>query len=80
MKRVSVMNLDTSQSSDSGSTSSPGTSSCRSLLPNGGCSERIYSPNNNMSFPQGGSASLRLPVVVVLKPTSSIIASVNMMN
>ena len=76
MKRVSVMNLDTSQSSDNGSTSSPGTSSCRALLPNGGCSEKMYTPNNNLSFPPGGCASLRLPVVVVLKPTSSIMSSV----
>ncbi|AQK59698.1 Serine/threonine protein phosphatase 2A 55 kDa regulatory subunit B beta isoform [Zea mays] len=64
VKRVSVMNLDTSQSSDNGSTSSPGTSSCRALLPNGGCTGKMYSPNNNMSFPPGGCTSLRLPVVV----------------
>ncbi|AQK59688.1 Serine/threonine protein phosphatase 2A 55 kDa regulatory subunit B beta isoform [Zea mays] len=80
VKRVSVMNLDTSQSSDNGSTSSPGTSSCRALLPNGGCTGKMYSPNNNMSFPPGGCTSLRLPVVVVLKPTSSIISRLQAKN
>ncbi|KAL6888219.1 hypothetical protein ACP4OV_009245 [Aristida adscensionis] len=65
VKRVSVMNLDTSQSSDNGSTSTSSTSSSRALLPNGGCSEKLYNPNNNLSFPPGGCASLRLPVVVV---------------
>jgi serine/threonine-protein phosphatase 2A regulatory subunit B len=67
VKQVSVMNLDTSQSSGNGSTSSLGTNSCKDL-PNGGCSEKLYHPNNNMSFPPGGCASLRLPVVVVLHP------------
>ncbi|RLM80556.1 serine/threonine protein phosphatase 2A 55 kDa regulatory subunit B beta isoform [Panicum miliaceum] len=65
VKQVSVMNLDTSQSSGNGSTSSLGTNICKALLPNGGCSEKLYRPNNNMSFPPGGCASLRLPVVVV---------------
>ena len=78
VKRVSVMNLDTSQSSGNGSTSSPGTNSCKALLPNGGCSEKLYHPNNNMSFPPGGCTSLRLPVVVVLNtlyPSSLVLYS-----
>ncbi|CAL4970539.1 unnamed protein product [Urochloa decumbens] len=64
VKQVSVMNSNTSRSSDNGSTSSMGTNSCTALLPNGGCSEKLYSPNNNVSFPPGGCTSLRLPVVV----------------
>jgi hypothetical protein len=55
------MNLDASQSSDNGTTSSSSTSSSRGLLPNGGC------------------ASLRLPVVVVLNPfypTSVVLYSI----
>ncbi|KAG8070264.1 hypothetical protein GUJ93_ZPchr0006g41899 [Zizania palustris] len=63
VKRISVMNLDTSQSSDNGTTSSSGSSS-RALLPNGRCSEKLNCPNSDLSFPPGGCASLRLPVVV----------------
>ncbi|KAG8058498.1 hypothetical protein GUJ93_ZPchr0002g25263 [Zizania palustris] len=56
VKRISVMNLDTSQSSDNGTNFSSSTSS-RALLPNGGCSEKLYDcPNSDLS--------LRLPVVV----------------
>jgi serine/threonine-protein phosphatase 2A regulatory subunit B len=79
VKQVSVMNLDTTQSSGNGSTSSPGTNSCRAPLPNGGCSEKLYCPSNNISFPPGGCASLRLPLVVVLNPLypSSLVLSVD---
>ncbi|XP_003571753.3 serine/threonine protein phosphatase 2A 55 kDa regulatory subunit B beta isoform isoform X2 [Brachypodium distachyon] len=63
VKRVSVMNLDTSQSSDNGTTSSSSASSSRGL-PNGGCSEKLYNgTSNDLSFPPGGCTSLRLPVV-----------------
>ncbi|KAM3227520.1 hypothetical protein ACQJBY_059348 [Aegilops geniculata] len=65
VKRISVMNLDTSQSADNGTTSSSSTSSSRAL-PNGGSSEKSYNcANNDLPFPPGGYASLRLPVVVV---------------
>jgi hypothetical protein len=67
VKRISVMNLDTSRSSDNGTTSSSSTSSSRGLLPNGGCSEKLCA-NKDLALPPGGCASLRLPVVVVLKP------------
>jgi serine/threonine-protein phosphatase 2A regulatory subunit B len=68
VKRISVMNLDTSQSADNGTTSSSSTSSSRGL-PNGGSSEKSYNcANNDLPFPSGGYASLRLPVVVVLNP------------
>ncbi|VAI45637.1 unnamed protein product [Triticum turgidum subsp. durum] len=64
VKRISVMNLDTSQSADNGTTSSSSTSSSRGL-PNGGSSEKSYNcANNDLPFPPGGYASLRLPVVV----------------
>uniref|UniRef100_A0A453NUM8 Serine/threonine-protein phosphatase 2A 55 kDa regulatory subunit B n=1 Tax=Aegilops tauschii subsp. strangulata TaxID=200361 RepID=A0A453NUM8_AEGTS len=63
VKRISVMNLDTSQSADNGTTSSSSTSSSRGL-PNGGSSEKSYNcANNDLPFPPGGYASLRLPVV-----------------
>ncbi|KAM3227524.1 hypothetical protein ACQJBY_059348 [Aegilops geniculata] len=63
VKRISVMNLDTSQSADNGTTSSSSTSSSRAL-PNGGSSEKSYNcANNDLPFPPGGYASLRLPVV-----------------
>uniref|UniRef100_A0A0D9VDX5 Serine/threonine-protein phosphatase 2A 55 kDa regulatory subunit B n=1 Tax=Leersia perrieri TaxID=77586 RepID=A0A0D9VDX5_9ORYZ len=58
------MNLDTSQSSYNGTASSSSSSSSRALLANGGCSEKLYNcPNNDLAFPPGGCASLRLPVV-----------------
>ncbi|VAI57307.1 unnamed protein product [Triticum turgidum subsp. durum] len=64
VKRISVMNLDTSQGADNGTTSSSSTSSSRGL-PNGGSSEKSYNcANNDLPFPPGGYASLRLPVVV----------------
>ncbi|KAB8086527.1 hypothetical protein EE612_009860 [Oryza sativa] len=65
VKRISVMNLNTSQSSGNGTTSSSSSSSSRAILPNGGCSEKLYNfPNNDLLFPPGGCTSLRLPVVV----------------
>ncbi|KAM3227523.1 hypothetical protein ACQJBY_059348 [Aegilops geniculata] len=52
------------KSADNGTTSSSSTSSSRAL-PNGGSSEKSYNcANNDLPFPPGGYASLRLPVVV----------------
>ena len=62
VKRVSVMNLDTSQSLGS-STAIASTSSSKAPLPNGGCSDKFNCLNTNLSFPPGGYPSLRLPVV-----------------
>jgi len=62
VKRVSVMNLDTSQSLGS-STAIASTSSSKTPLPNGGCSDKFNCLNTNISFPPGGCPSLRLPVV-----------------
>jgi len=65
VKRISVMNLDTSQSAGNGTTSSSSVSSSRGI-PNGESSEKSYNcANNDLPFPPGGYASLRLPVVVV---------------
>lgn len=61
------MNLD-SRSVGTGTTSSASTSSSRGLLPNGGCSDKSSFLNSDILFPPGGYPSLRLPVVVVLKP------------
>lgn len=59
VKRVAVMNLDTSQSV--GSIAS--TSSSKAPLPNGGCSDKFSCLNKDISFPPGGYPSLRFPVV-----------------
>ncbi|KAK8455952.1 hypothetical protein SEVIR_4G251000v4 [Setaria viridis] len=66
IKRVSVMNLDTSQSVGR-STASASTSSSKAPLPNGGCSDKFNCLNTDLSFPPGGYPSLRLPVVTSLE-------------
>lgn len=63
VKRVAVMNLDSSQSVGSSTTAIASTSSSKAPLPNGGCSDKFDCLNNDLSFPPGGYPSLRLPVV-----------------
>ncbi|TVU07911.1 hypothetical protein EJB05_41288 [Eragrostis curvula] len=67
VKRVSVMNLDTSQSVGSSTTANASTSSSQAPLPNGGCSEKLTCLSTDFSFPPGGYPSLRLPVVTSLE-------------
>ncbi|GJN38652.1 hypothetical protein PR202_gb27715 [Eleusine coracana subsp. coracana] len=66
VKRVSVMNLDTSQSVGSSTSANASTSSSKAPLPSGGCSEKLTCLSSNFSFPPGGYPSLRLPVVIIL--------------
>lgn len=63
VKRVAVMNLDSSQSLGGSTTAIASTSSSKAPLPNGGCSDKFGCLNNDLSFPPGGYPSLRLPVV-----------------
>lgn len=63
------MNVDASKAVQNSSSSSASVDSTRGYLPNGGCSEGSCNhSSNDLSFPPGGLTSLRLPVVVVLKP------------
>nr|CAB3468215.1 unnamed protein product [Digitaria exilis] len=62
IKRVSVMNLNTSQSVGSSTSASASTSSSKAPLPNGGCSDKFNCLNTDLSFPPGGYPSLCLPV------------------
>lgn len=68
MKKISEVNVDPSKAVGNGSVSgSSVSSSTKSYLANGGCSDGSYtSLSNELSFPPGGIPSLRLPVVVVL--------------
>lgn len=63
LKRVSVMNSDTSQSVGSSTSANASTTSSKAPLPNGGCSEKLTCLSSNFPFPPGGYPSLRLPVV-----------------
>ncbi|WVZ79730.1 hypothetical protein U9M48_027275 [Paspalum notatum var. saurae] len=67
VKRVAVMNLDSSQSVGSSTTAIESTSSSKAPLPNGGCSDKFNCLNSDISFPPGGYPSLRLPVVTSLE-------------
>ncbi|KAM7480530.1 hypothetical protein LguiA_028743 [Lonicera macranthoides] len=65
VKKISEVNVDPSKAIGNGSVSGSSVSSTtKSYLANGGCSDGSYtSLSNELSFPPGGIPSLRLPVV-----------------
>lgn len=64
VKKIAEMNI---HASENGSIASSSSSTSTSYLPNGACAEIPHNHlSNDLSYPSGGSASLRLPVVVVL--------------
>lgn len=75
VKKISDMNIDPSKAMENGSiASSSNSNNSRPHLANGGSSDRSYSYlSNDFSFPPGGIPSLRLPSVVVLRPSSWIV-------
>ncbi|KAF6138191.1 hypothetical protein GIB67_011031 [Kingdonia uniflora] len=75
VKKVSEMNLDSSKTAVNGSVvGSSSSSSPKTYLANGGCTDRSYnSLSNEFSFPPGGIPSLRLPVVVVASHETSLV-------
>ncbi|KAI0515500.1 hypothetical protein KFK09_008165 [Dendrobium nobile] len=73
VKKVSEMNVDSSQASANGNIPSSCSASPRPCLPNGGCSERPYKYlSSDFKFPPGGFPTLRLPVVVASEDASLI--------
>ncbi|KAG6736569.1 hypothetical protein POTOM_060567 [Populus tomentosa] len=67
VKKISEMNVDPSKAIGNGSIASSSNSSIgKQYLANGG--DKYNLPSNDFSIPPGGFPSLRLPVVVVLKP------------
>jgi len=67
VKKISEMNVDPSKAIGNGSIASSSNSSIgKQYLANGG--DKYDLPSNDFSIPPGGFPSLRLPVVVVLKP------------
>nr|KAJ0225381.1 hypothetical protein LSAT_V11C100015230 [Lactuca sativa] len=80
IKKIAEMSMDTSNSKASGNGnvgSSIVTSNPKLHLANGGCTDKdksYTSLSNALSFPSGGIASLRLPVVVVTSNETNLVA------
>lgn len=68
VKKISEMNVDPSKAVGNGCVPSSSVSSTtRPYTANGGYPDKSYNYlSNDLSFPLGGSQSLRLPMVVVL--------------
>ncbi|PON76696.1 Protein phosphatase 2A regulatory subunit PR [Parasponia andersonii] len=70
VKKVSEMNLDPSKAIGNGSILGSVSTGSKPCLANGGCKERtINYPSNDTLFPSEGFPSLKLPMVVVFRPT-----------
>ncbi|XP_074561527.1 serine/threonine protein phosphatase 2A 55 kDa regulatory subunit B beta isoform-like isoform X1 [Curcuma longa] len=70
VKKIAEMNI---HASENGSIASSSSSTSTSYLPNGACAEIPHNHlSNDLSYPSGGSASLRLPVVVTSQDTCLI--------
>jgi len=74
VKKISEMNVDPKGMGNGSIASSSNSSSSKSFLANGVSPDGPYNYlSNDFSFPPGGIPSLRLPLVVVFRPSNLFI-------